>query len=320
MNLHILGIDISKAKFDIALFNADKIFCKKFDNSNSGFLLLEQWLIKKKVDKLHACLEATGVYGDKLAFFLHNKNHIVSVVNPAQIKGFAQSELARTKTDKADAKLIARFCKAINPTPWEPIPEGIKQLQSMVRRLDVLISMHRQECNRLEVSEEILLDSIQASIDFIESQIKDIKSRIKNHIDIDPDLKAKSKLLQTIPGVGDATIAQVLAFISEAGKFKSAKQVAAFIGLNPKHRISGSSVRGKAHLSKTGNSALRKAFYMPAVVAKNHNPVIKEFCKRLEAKGKHTMCIIGAAMRKLIHIIYGVLKSGKPFSLELCYS
>jgi len=227
-----------------------------------------------------------------------------------------QSELARTKTDKADAKLIARFCKAINPSHWQPIPENILYLQSLTRRLDALLSMYRQECNRLEVCEKCLLDSIQASINFIEAQIKEIKSKIKSHIDGDPDLNAKKQLLKTIPGVGEATIAQILTFMGDSHKFKSAKQVAAFVGLNPKHRISGTSVRGRAYISKTGNSALRKAFYMPAIVAKNHNPVIKEFCNRLEAAGKHKMCIIAAAMRKLIHIIFGVLKSGKPFVIE----
>lgn len=317
MGPNVLGIDISKSKFDVALLVADKILCKKFDNSNLGFTALAGWLQKKKVTNLHACMEATGIYGERLAIFLHDKKHVVSVVNPAQIKGFAQSELARTKTDKADAKIIARFCKAINPAPWQPIPKNMLCLQSLVRCLDALLSMHTQERNRLDVSEEFLSPHIQESINFIEAQVKEIKFKIKNHIDSDPDLKAKKQLLQTIPGVGEATIAQVLTFMGDGKKFKSAKQVAAFIGVNPKHRVSGTSVRGRSHISKTGNSALRRALYMPAVVAKNHNPVIREFCRRLEAVGKHTMCIIAAAMRKLIHIIFGVLKSGKQFTVGM---
>lgn len=248
---------------------------------------------------------------------MHNKNYFVSIVNPAKIKGFAQSELTRTKTDVADAKLIARFCKVMQPSKWEPIDTHIKELQSLVRRLESLGTMLNQENNRLEVAEEILQNNIHNSIVFIQKQIQEVKKLIKNHIDSNPDLKAKSLLLETIPGVGEANVAQVLAFIGEVHKFQSAKQVAAFVGVNPKQRTSGTSLRGRTMLSKTGNSSLRKAFYMPVIVAKNHNPIIKDFCHRLKLAGKHNMAIIGAAMRKLIHIIYGVLKSNKPFSLDL---
>ncbi len=144
-----------------------------------------------------------------------------------------------------------------------------------------------------------------------------VRNKIRDHIDNHPDLRDRSKLLETTPGVGEATIAQVLAFIGNVEDFKNAKQLAAFVGLNPKQRQSGTSVHGRARLSKVGNSNLRKAFYMPAVSAKRYNPVIKDFCEKLKVSGKPTMLIIGAAMRKLIHIIFGVLKSGKPFDASL---
>jgi transposase len=312
----ILGIDISKVSFDVALLVDSKVFCKKFENSLSGFAKLYEWLNKKGTATIHACLEATGVYGDRLAAFLYSENNIVSIVNPAKIKGFAQSTLSRNKTDKADAKLIAHFCQVMSPPSWHPESQEIQDLQALVKRIDVLIEMRQQEVNRLDVAPSILLPNIQLIIKFMDDQIKEIKSQIQQHIDNNPDLKSKKDLLETIPGLGDATIPKVIAFI-DVNKFASAKQLASFIGLNPKQRQSGTSVRGRTMLSKTGSAGLRKAFYMPALVAKRYNPVIKQFCERLKLAGKHVMAILGAAMRKLVHIIYGILKSKQPFSADL---
>lgn len=313
----VLGVDISKSKFDVALLKDNKIKNKKFDNNQNGFSQLRDWLKKFGDQDLHVCMEATGVYGEELATNLFDAGYVVSVVNPAQIKGFSQSELARTKTDEADAKLIARFCYVMNPKPWQPKPPHIRELQALVRRLESLQDMHLQESNRLGVASNAVKFSIEAVISSLEKQIKVLKEKIKNHIDNHPDLRNKKLLLDTIPGVGEATIAQILAFIGNVEDFKNVKQFIAFIGLNPKHRRSGSSVIGKSHLSKIGNSNLRKALYMPAIVARRFNPVIKAFSDKLKKAGKPTMLIIGAAMRKLCHIIYGVLKSKKNFDIAL---
>ena len=310
-----LGIDISKATFDAAiLFENNKAKIKKFDNKRSGFMAMSEWLKQHEALEAHACLEATGIYGEGLATHLFDIGCKVSVVNPAQVKGFAQSELARTKTDKADSQLIARFCRAIKPALWQKKPKHVRELQAWVRRLEALQSLQNQEANRLEVSEPCIQASIKAIVKHLEKEIKQVKQKIKEHIKQHPDLRDKQQLLESIPGVGEATIAQVLAFMGNIEDFKSAKQLAAFVGLNPKQRQSGTSVQGRTRLSKMGNSNLRKAFYMPAITAKRYNPIINSFCKRLEAAGKPKMLIIGAAMRKLIHIIYGVLKSGKVFN------
>ncbi len=319
MSKIILGIDISKAKFDAALLLEDKCKNKKFDNKPSGFIELIGWLNMKgaTVKNLHVCMEATGIYNEALATYLVDAGYTVSVVNPAQIKGFSQSELIRNKTDKADAQLIARFCRAINPQSWQPKPLHVRELQALVRRLTALQGMYHQENNRLKVMHCNVYASIESVMEKLTEELELIKKKIHAHIEQHPDLNEKSKLLETIPGVGDATIAQVLAFMSNIGDFKTAKQLAAFVGLNPKQRQSGSSVQGRSRLSKTGDANLRKAFYMPAVCAKNHNPIIKSFCENLSKSGKPKMLIIGAAMRKLVHIIFGVLKSGKPFNPSL---
>lgn len=319
MSKPVLGIDISKLKFDVALLLPNnKVKTKHFNNNEAGFASLVEW-VNDYVEQGErvVCMEATGSYGEALATYLYDKGYKVSVVNPAQIKGFGQAQLTRTKTDKADAKLIARFAQALSPAPWQPTPLPIRQLQAFIRRLEALQAMHQQESNRLETAP----GCIQASIETIQAklaqEIKVLKRQIKDHIDQNPDLHDKKGLLDTIPGIADATIAQILAFIGQVHHFNSAKQFAAFMGLNPKQHTSGSSVQKYTRLSKVGNAKLRKAFYMPAIVAKQHNPLIKIFCERLKAAGKSTMCIIGAAMRKLVHIVYGVLKSGKPFNPAL---
>ena len=318
MSKAFLGIDISKASFDVALLLPnDKINTKKFSNNKSGFKLLEVWLKLYNYESLHACMEATGIYGEPLANFLYHSNYMVSVVNPMKIKGFAMSELSRTKTDRADSKLIARFCKAMDPLAWQPLNATYKELQNLARRLEDLQNLLRQEKNHLEATLSInVKKSVKTVIKFLEKQIEEIKKSIRDKIDQNPELKDQKVLLETIPGIGEATIIQILSFIN-IKNFNNIKQLTAFIGLNPKHRQSGTSIDGKSRISKIGNSSLRKAFYFPAVVAKKYNPVVKIFCERLAAAGKPTMVVICAAMRKLLHIVYGVLKSGKAFDASL---
>lgn len=317
----VIGIDVSKLMFDAAiLLKNQKIKTKKFDNKHSGFEALIEWAKKQGLQDFHACMEATGNYGEALATFLYNSGLTVSVVNPAQIKGFAQSSMSRNKTDRADAILIARFCLAISPKAWQPDPAHIRELQDLVRRLETLQDLHQQETNRLHTASDKITPFIQTIIDKLSEQIEEIKKKIKDHISQHPDLCDKKKLLETIPGIGEATIARILAFIGVPSLFKSAKQLAAFIGLNPRQLQSGTSVNGRSRLSKVGDAKLRKAFYMPAIVAKNHNPALKAFAENLRGSGKNTMVIIGAIMRKLVHIIYGVLKSGKPFDAKLACS
>ncbi len=313
----IFGVDISKATFDVALLSDNKVKNKKFSNTIKGFAELKQWLKNKGIDHAaHACMEATGGYETKLAQYLYDNNFKVSVINPARIKGFSMSKLSRVKTDKADSELIARFCQAMQPDLWQPTPKHIQELQQWVRRLDSLIANKNQENNRLDGASEVVAINISTHIEFLNKQIKEIEELISNHIKGHKDLNDKSKLLDSIPGIGEKTIGVILAFLS-IEDFDSAKQVAAFVGLNPKPRQSGSSVRGVGKISKTGDADLRKAFYMPAVVSLRFNPIVKDFAERLSGAGKVKMVIVIAAMRKLLHIIYGVLKNEIPFNANI---
>lgn len=310
----IAGIDISKKKFDLTLLRGDKFKHKVFPNTATGHKAVVTWLHKNKVEAAHLCMESTNIYGDLLAEVLHDAGYTVSIVNPARIKGFAQSELSRTKTDKTDAGLIARFCQAMTPTPWVPDPVEIRELKALVRRLEGLMSMRQQEVNRLEVAPEIIAADIQQHIAYLDEEIKETKKRVQQHIDNHPDLKQKNTLLKSIPGIGEATIAIILSEFADIDKFKNAKCLAAYIGVAPRERQSGSSVRGRTVMSKTGRSQLRKAFFMPALVALRYNPILADMKQRLTDAGKPKMAIVGAAMRKLVHLIYGVLKSGVPFN------
>ena len=314
-----LGIDISKRKFDACLIReSGKLRHRSFPNSADGFSQLSAWLTKYKAEQVHACLEATGAYGESLAAYLHEAGHIVSVVNPAQITAYAQSRLARTKTDKADATLIAQFCAERQPPAWRPLPAEVRELQALARRLDSLLEMRGMEANRLEVAATAAVsESLAGHLAYLDEEIARTEALIRSSIDSHPGLKGQRDLLLSIPGIGETTAAKLLAEIMDVKLYASARQLAAFAGLTPRLHESGSSVRRKPRLSKTGAPRLRKALYFPAVSAIRYNPYVKELSERLRARGKCPMQVIGAAMRKLLHLAYGVLKSGKPFDPKL---
>lgn len=319
MTLPALGIDISKSKFDICLSReGGKFRHKVFPNSPAGFSQLSTWLAKYKVERVHACLEATGIYGEAVTAYLDGAGHVVSVVNPAAIKAYGQSHLSRTKTDKADATLIAQFCLERRPPQWRPLPAEIRELQALVRRLDSLLEMRQMEANRLEVAGvETVKASLAGHLAFLDDEIAKTERLLRTHIGSHPSLKEQRDLLLTIPGIGDTTAAKLLGEILDVKLYGSARQLAAFAGLAPRLHESGSSIKRKARLSKTGAPRLRKALYFPAIVAIRHNPKIRALGMRMKERGKCPMQIIGAAMRKLVHIAYGVLKSGRPFDPEL---
>lgn len=315
MEQSVLGIDVAKRKFDVALLINDKLKHKACQNTPEGFAELLQWMDKQGAAKVHACLEATGRYGEALAQALVEAGHTVSLVNPARVKGFAQSELNRTKTDKVDAALIARFCAALRPEPWKPLAPEFRELQALLRRLADLQEMRQMEINRLKAGEssEPVMASIQSLIQVLDHQVEATKRLIQQYFNDHPDLKGKRDLLTSIPGVGEHTAAILLAEIGDFSAFQNARQLVAYCGLNPKECLSGSSVRRRARLSKVGNSRLRKALFMPALTAARHNPILKAFAARLLERGKARKAVLGAVMRKLLHLAFGVLKHMRPF-------
>ena len=319
MNLFHLGIDVAKAKLDCALLLPDgKVRHKVVENSPAGFQTLRSWLDKQGAASVHACMEATGIYWEAVAEFLAAIEGIkVSVVNPAQIKAFAMSRLVRTKTDKADAKLIAEFCAERHPPAWQAPSVAELTLRALVLRLEALHTMHTQESNRRQVARSAVAEGIELHLQWLDKEIERVTKAIRDHIGDDPDLRDKQRLLDSIPGLGERTIAVLLAFYANPQRFDNSRQAAAFAGLDPRQHESGSSVKGKPRMSKVGHSFLRKALYMPAMATLYHTTWGKQFRSRLAAAGKPPMLIIGAMMRKLVHVAFGVLKSGKTFDPAL---
>jgi len=312
----ILGIDIAKRKYDVALLKPDgKFRAKAFANTAAGHAELLAWLGRQEAGLVHACLEATGTYGLAVSEALADAGHTVSVVNPAAIEAYGRSRLSRTKTDRTDARLIAQFCASHQPPAWIATPREVRELQALVRRLDALEGMRQQERNRLaaEPASAVVRASIQHVIDTIDLEMAALKTRIHDHFDQHPRLRQQRDLLTSIPGIAETTAAVLLAEFGPIGRFSQASACAAFAGLVPREKRSGTSVHGRPVLSKLGNASLRKALFYPALTAMRHNPIIKAMRERLLTRGKHRMVIVGAAMRKLVHLAYGVLKTETPF-------
>lgn len=316
----VIGIDISKLKFDVAIFNNGRMSCKEFSNCQKGFGELENWLHKNNITKVAACIEATGHYGENLAEFLYAKGNKVSVINPSCIKFYANSKLSRHKTDRIDSKIIAEYAYKNELPSWKPIAPIRKELRQLHRCIDDLKCQLTQVTNQLEnkILCKLVKESWEKTAEYIMKQIKELTEATKKLMANDEAMINDYKNLQTIPGVSTTTACAILAELPDISSFKDARQLAAYTGLVPKQRTSGSSVRGASRLSKLGSASLRKSLYFPAIVATKYNPIIIKFYQKLIAKGKHKMSAIGAAMRKLLHIIFGVLKSKKPFDPAVC--
>lgn len=311
----VLGIDVSKDRLDVVWMNEQRQtqYCQ-VDNSPAGYAKLRRWLGKRAVEAV--CLEATGRYSEGVAEYLYSAGYRVSVVNPARIRGYANSQLRRNKTDKLDAALIADFCRTQQPEAWTPAPPEVRQLQALVRHLSTLEEAKQQADNRLRDASalpDLVVQQLKGQGDLLAQQIDQLKAAIQDHIDHFPDLKKQRDLMESIPGIGKLTAAKLLAECRSLSRFDDVRQLVAFAGLNPAHHQSGSSIMKKTSISKTGKRAIRSALYMPAVCAKRHNPLLRVFAQRLLARGYCEMEVITAVMRKLLHLVYGVLKSGRPF-------
>ena len=313
-----VGIDVSKSKLDVVrLDDKGKIKSHVFNNDAKGFAALIAWMTQRACTPLstQVCTEATGPYGEALCTFLCDQGWRVSVLNPARIKGFAQSTMVRNKTDRADAALLARFAQTMKPEAWTPAPLEVRQLRALVDRLQALKDMHQQEANRLEAAanQPSMTASIKGHMQWLKDSIKELQGQIDAHIDGYPTLKEDAALITSIPGLGNTTAAKVLAYLGNVQRFKNAKALVAFVGVAPKIKESGASPRGRSVIARSGHAAVRHALYMPAMVALKYNPLMNVFAQRLKADGLAPKAVIVACMHKLLRQIYGVLKSRNAF-------
>ncbi|MGR0481287.1 MAG: IS110 family transposase [Candidatus Electronema sp. V4] len=317
-----LGIDVAKAKLDCCLLLDEaggKRKTKVVPNSKAGIAILLEWTAKQNVlaSDLHAIMEATCVYHEQAALSLIEAGAVVSVINPAQTRSLGRGLAVRTKTDKVDSFVLARCGALLKPEAWLPPPPEARMLSSLLTRRDAVAEDLRREKNRLEKAEAAdtpprVLQSILDAVSFHAAELKRLQQAVDDHIDSHSSMKQDMKLLTTIPAVGPQTGSKMLA-VMKARHFQAAEQLAAYLGLVPVERQSGSSVLGRPRLSKTGPAKLRAVLYMAAVVALRHNPHVKAVYDRLLARGKSKMSALGAAMRKLVHLCFGVLKTRLPY-------
>jgi len=312
-----IGIDVSKDTLDVCLLRAGgKEKHKTFANDAAGHSKLLRWVEHLVPGEIyHFCLESTGSYSMGVAHFLAEASQRVSLVNPARIKYAGLAQGVGNKTDRADARLIADYCRKEEPALWRASAPEVRVLVALVRRLHSVQGLLGQEQNRLgapELPREVQ-SSLRKMIRVLEAEIKRLQKQIKDHINGHPGLKADKELLLSIPGIGETTAHELLGELPDVTQFASAQSVAAYAGLAPREHSSGASVRKRTRLSKRGNSHLRKALYFPAVSAVQWNAPVKAHYERMREKGKGKMVCLGAAMRKLLMICYGVLKSRQPF-------
>lgn len=321
-----LGIDVSKAKLDCMLLDASsqKKKSKVVANSAAGFMQLLEWLAKQGAAEAHVVMEPTGVYHENCALALTDAGMRLSLVNPARIRDYAKAIGFKNKTDKMDSAVLAQFGSKEIPPLWEPPSQEARVLKALLVRRDAVAEDLQRESNRKEKAESTvtpppIMRSINDAIGFLESELAKLQRMIDDHIDHHPDLKETRRLLETIPGVGARVSAHITSLFA-AKKFQRAEHLSSYLGLAPVVKESGSSVSGKPQLSKAGPAHLRKLLYMPAVVATRFNPHIKEMYERLLARGKPKMSAIGAAMRKLAHLCFGVVNSGKTYDGQYAHS
>lgn len=318
----LIGIDVSKQKLDVAwLRDPDtlKVKTKVFPNTHAGITALTEWLgstTGAPASEVRVMMEATGVYHEALAYALHEAGLVVYVANPLHVHQFRESLGKRSKTDKKDSIALARFLCSRAHEPWQPEPAEVRALRALLGRLHALETDLQREQNRLEKATvrgaAAVEESIRKMLQALQAERERLRQQIDDHFDDHPGLKSDRQLLESIPGIGSVLATELTATLRSRA-FRSAGQAAAYLGLVPVMHESGTSVNRRSALSKVGPSRLRAKLYMGAVVAARYNPLIRRQYERLLERGKAKMSALGAAMKKLVQIAYGVLKHQRPY-------
>lgn len=314
------GIDVSKLKLDVALTHNGKeiLSYATFENNLAGFKKLTSWVKKqsKKFKLVHYCMEATGIYSEEIAEYLQvQKNAIISIVNPAQIKAYGGSLLLRTKNDKVDSKMIACYVAINQPKATPETPACIKEFKKLVRHLDYMVDKRAREKTKLEsVKNEAIALMVNDTIVHYSCQIEKTEKLIKELVKTNSQLNEDIKLLDSVPSIGFKTACIILTEIHYSSKDNlDVKSEIAHAGLAPQERTSGTSVRGKSKICKKGNSRLRACLYMPATSSIKSNSILGDFYRKLLNNKKCKMVALIAVMKKMLTIAIGVLKSQKLF-------
>jgi transposase len=331
-----LGVDVSKKTLSVYLKDPRKDNAiwtnKSISNDAKGFAVIADPAMKKIAKgctepfTVAIGMESTGVYGERLAYYFHehqSENFTVYVLNPMAVRSFAKSAMTKNKNDAVDAQVIASYMSvAISEKivyPWVAPSEDEAILNALSKRREELVNIRTEEQNRLEKQENKanasgdVVESVQRSIKYLDEEIVQIEKSIRDHVDKNPGMKNDLELMRSIPGIGDVTSVVIESETGGLSNFSNVRQLTAYVGLSPVEYTSGTSVYKRSHISKRGNSRIRRVLYMCAMIAVQANPTIRRFYERLVTKGKSKKLAIVACMRKLLHILWGVIKHGKRF-------
>ena len=313
-----LGIDVAQATLSTHLLYGPISHSKTFANSTRGVKELLKWLDHHRCPRhLRACMEATSTYHLLAAQTLYQAGYTVHVANPYAVHEYGKSLLRRTKTDRADAVLLVEYCQSHRLHPWRPLPPELAELLALVRHRVSLRDRRAALRNQLHIAAEPSVKaSLNRQIDFLTREISLADRAIREHLRAHPSLNQSCELLRSIPGIGEVTAPLLLAELGDISRFDNVRQVAAYAGLTPEAHESGSSIHAQPVLSRLGSLRLRCALYMPGVVVFRMRTLFAPFIERLLAENRPKMTIIAALMRKLLHLAYGVLKTGRPFDTD----
>lgn len=313
-----VGVDISKKWFDVCASYSEDAVGQRFANDPAGhaaFIASVSGLAKK----IHVCMEHTGGFETPLALACKEAGHIVSLIDGRKFSEYRKSfGPAKAKTDRNDAKLLSRFCKERRPPEWFPVPDEYRTLRELVRHREALIKAKTAWSIRASyaVEEELVTIQRRTLADLLALQIKELDLRIRDHIKSFSNLQRAWDLLVSIPAIANISAVKILAETGPISNYPSARAYALAAGLNPIVCHSGQSTP-PGRLPIYGNRELRAALYFPAVVSFGRHVGVWTFMDRLHSSGtKQKMTVIIAGMRKLAHIIFGVLKNNTEFDRE----
>jgi transposase len=299
----VVGIDVSKEKLD--LYSPVGRSFLQVTSDAQGLAKLITWC--KKLEVSFVCMEATGGYEATLVEMLHQHKIPLAVVNPQQIRSFARAKNQLQKTDCLDARLIADYAQTMQPQPQLQRCEESRELQELRTRRQQVDQMLIQEKNRLQQTRNPKMRKlIESAIDLYTKQKKELDDQLAQIVARNEQLQIKAQILDDVKGISTVTAHALLAEFPELGKLNR-QQAARLAGLAPINRDSGQ-FRGKRMIGG-GRMAIRRALYMPTLVATKHHPAIKAFYERLLQKGKSKMLALTACMRKLLVILNAKLKN-----------
>ena len=320
------GIEVSAQTLVVARGAAERsAACREFPNTPAGHQAVLRFL-DRSGQPLRVAMESTGLYGLDLALTLHQARVAVMVANPRAVRHFAQALLQRSKTDRLDAEVLRQFAARMPFVAWRPPSAAALKLVAVARRLEALTDMLAAEKNRRHAAAlsqalpAIIRRDVERSIQTHKRAIERLTRVAQEFVFSDPLLARRYELLLSIPGFGATSTLHTLAELVLLPVDLDARQWVAQAGLDPRQHTSGSSVEKKPRISKTGNKHLRRALYMPALVAVRHNPHLQAFYQHLLARGKAKMQALVAAMRKLLHAIFGMFKHDERFDGRKVYA